>query len=375
MTEKERKKKLKESNDILLKATKELNKMFKRTDNIIGSAEEKIKAGRRITTSYPSLDKILGGGLPLGCIVELYGPEGSGKGVLSMKIVAEAQKEGLISLWVDAENQLNKAWMTVNGIVPEDEDTLKIMSCDSGETAETILETVLKLINTGALSVVVVDSVAALIPEAELTRNIGDRKVGALATTMADGLRKIMQAVKRAECTCIFINQTREKIGVMYGNPETTPGGKSLGFFSSIRMRINALTKADKQIKKDGDLIGRMSKVKTTKNRFEQPNQEALVEIYFKEYAPNALDILAESAMGLKLITKRMGVFKFRELKNDSLSTLMESVEFNGLMGEFGAAVQEALTNNIEYELNGHGQKCLDSILDGTFKLEDYREM
>ena len=359
------------------KATRELNKMYKRpADNpIVGSADEKIKVGERVSTGYANLDKSLGGGLPLGCIVELYGPEGSGKGVLSMKIVSEAQKAGLVSMWVDAENQLNKEWMSTNGVDVGNSDNLKIMSCDAGETAEEVMETVLRTVNSGYLSVVVVDSVAALIPSTEMSRTVGDRKVGALATVMSDGLRKIQAACRGNGCTCIFINQTRDNVGVMYGNPETTPGGKSLKFYSSIRLRISSSSQAAMKITKDGEEIGKKSKVKTIKNRFNKPGEESLIDIYFIEHTPNALDMLAEASKILKVTKKANRMFKFDDLKAETLGELMETIEFQDRTKEFAEKVQEALVVNLDYSMDKIVRECMDSMLDGTFNLEDYRDM
>ena len=210
-----------------------------------------------ISTGCLSLDVALGvGGVPKGRIIEIYGPESSGKTTLALHIVAEAQKVGGFAAYIDAEHAVDPEYSKKLGVNTED---LLISQPDTGEQALEICET---LVRSGALDVIVIDSVAALVPRAELEGDMGDAHVGLQARLMSQALRKLTGTVSRSNTTVIFINQIREKIGVMFGNPETTPGGRALKFYSSIRMEIRRIT----TLKDGNEMVGSRVRVKVVKN-------------------------------------------------------------------------------------------------------------
>ncbi len=215
-----------------------------------------------IPTGSIALDVALGiGGVPRGRIVEIYGPESSGKTTLSLEILAEAQAMGGVVAFIDAEHALDPGYAARIGV---DIDELLISQPDTGEEALEICD---KLVRSGAIDVVVIDSVAALVPRAEIEGEIGDTTVGLQARLMSQALRKLAGSLSKSNTTCIFINQLREKIGIMFGNPETTPGGRALKFFSSVRMDIRRVD----SIKQGSDIIGNRVRVKVVKNKVAPP--------------------------------------------------------------------------------------------------------
>jgi len=258
-----------------------------------------------ISTGCISLDLALGGrGIPKGRVVEVFGPESSGKTTLCLHLIASTQKEGGMAAFIDAEHALDPSWARKLGVNLED---LLVSQPDTGEQALEICE---MLVRSGAVDLVVVDSVAALIPRAEIEGEMGDTHVGLQARLMSQALRKLTGAINRSNCTVVFINQIREKIGVMFGNPETTPGGRALKFYSSVRLDIRRTATI-----KDGDrAVGNRTRARVVKNKVAPPFRQAEFDIMFNEGISTSGDLI-DLGVEEGVVDKSGAWFSFGEVR------------------------------------------------------------
>lgn len=297
-----------------------------------------------------SLDYALGvGGYPRGRIIEIYGPESSGKTTLAIHAIAEAQKAGGICAIIDAEHAFDRFYAESLGV---DTNSILISQPDNGEQALEIAE---QLINSGAIDVLVVDSVAALTPKAEIEGEMGDKNVGLHARLMSQAMRKLTGAISRTRTTCIFINQLREKIGVMFGNPETTTGGNALKFYASVRLDIRPT-----QLLKDGDdILGRTVRVKVVKNKVAPPFRKASFDIMFGEGISRTGEIV-DLGVELKIITKSGSWYsydgtKLAQGREGAKTALADNPELADMLAE---RIREKLLGDPEaaQSVNSEGQ-------------------
>ncbi len=301
-----------------------------------------------ISTGALPLDAALGiGGIPRGRIVEIYGPESSGKTTLALQIIAEAQADGGVVAFIDAEHALDPGYAARIGV---DIDNILISQPDTGEQALEICD---MLVRSGAIDAVVVDSVAALVPKAEIEGEIGDTTVGAQARLMSQALRKLAGSLSKSNTTCIFINQLREKIGTMYGNPETTTGGRALKFFSSVRIDVR---RAD-VLKKDGESIGIRCRAKVVKNKVAPPFKQAEFDLMYG-YGISKEGCILDMAVEEGIATKSGSWYTYG---NDRLGQGREAAKETlrnnpDLRDELDNKVRIALGLIYDHEQQGDGQ-------------------
>ena len=307
-----------------------------------------------ISTGSLSLDIALGiGGIPRGRIVEIYGPESSGKTTLALHAIAEAQKNGGEAAFIDAEHALDPIYARNLGV---DIDNLIVAQPDTGEQALEIAEA---LIRSGAIDIIVVDSVAALVPKAEIDGDMGDSHIGLQARLMSQGLRKLAGAVNKTKTIVVFINQLREKVGIMFGNPETTPGGRALKFYASVRMDIRKV----ENIKVNGEVVGSRTRVKVVKNKVAPPFREAEFDIVYGKGISKEGNIL-DLAVNLDIINKSGSWFSYN---GDKIGQGRENVKAY-------LAENPDIMDEVEKKIRDNFNKAFENALAEDGKEEDQED-
>lgn len=325
-----------DKNKALQTALSQIEKQFGKGAVMRLGQNEHMSVGH-VSTGSLGLDIALGiGGLPRGRIIEIYGPESSGKTTLSLHCIAEGQKDGGNVAFIDVEHALDPVYAEALGV---DIDNLLVSQPDTGEDALEIAEA---LIRSGAIDVLVVDSVAALVPKAEIEGEMGDSHVGLQARLMSQALRKLAGAINKSNCVAIFINQLREKVGVVYGNPEVTPGGRALKFYSSVRLEVR---KAE-AIKVNGEVIGNRTKVKVVKNKIAPPFKEAYFDIMYGK-GISRIGELIDLAVDTDVINKAGAWFSYGDTRlgqgRDKVKMLLEENE------ELAKEIEEKVLANIDH--------------------------
>jgi len=315
-----------------------------------------------INTGSIGLDVALGiGGFPKGRIVEIYGPESSGKTTLAIHAIAEAQKAGGLAAFIDAEHAFDKSYAMALGV---DTDNLFISQPDNGEQALEITE---HLIRSGAIDIVVVDSVAALVPKAEIEGEMGDRQMGLQARLMSQALRKLTGTINRTGCTCIFINQLRDKIGVMFGSPETTTGGNALKFYSSIRLDIRRIaTLKDKE-----EMVGNRARVKVVKNKMAPPFRKTEFDIMYGKGISKTGEII-DLGVELEILNKSGSWYSYKGTKlGQGRDAVRQLLQDNPEMADEMEALIKAKIFETEVEVD---VKIDEPTLNGKEKPEEVAE-
>ena len=307
---------------------------------IMKLGDQAIEATEVISTGSIGLDIALGvGGLPKGRVIEIYGPESSGKTTLAIHAIAQSQKMGGIAAFIDAEHAFDRFYAKKLGV---DVENLLISQPDNGEQA---LEIADNLIRSGAIDILVIDSVAALVPKAEIEGEMGDSKMGLQARLMSQALRKLTGTISKTGCCCIFINQLREKIGVMFGNPETTTGGNALKFYASVRLDIRRIG----QIKDGESVVGNRARVKVIKNKVAPPFRQAEFDIIFGEGISKTGEII-DLGVELNIIKKSGSWFSYGDTKlgqgRDSVKQIF--TDNPELAGEVEYRIKESLAGRTE---------------------------
>ncbi len=335
-----------ERDDALEKAITQIEKQFGK-GAIMRLGQAASMNVEAISTGSFTLDLALGiGGLPRGRVVEVFGPESSGKTTVALHVAAEAQKAGGVAAFIDVEHALDPVYAQALGV---DIDALLVSQPDTGEQALEITEA---LVRSGAIDVVVIDSVAAMVPKAEIEGEMGDTHVGLQARLMSQAMRKLTSAIGKSNCVAIFINQLREKVGIVYGNPEVTPGGRALKYYSSVRLDV----RRTETLKNGSEMIGNRTKVKVVKNKVAPPFKEAEFDIMYGQGISRVGEIL-DAAVKLDIIQKGGAWFSYGENRFQGRDNMKDFLTKNPeITEEIGKKVAEN-ADKLMSQTKGSGKK------------------